>query len=236
MCGRKTLTKGKQEIIEELLVEFWEEDFDFQPSYNVAPSQRHPVLLSGDKGRQVRGMHWGLIPDGPVGERSAQKLINARLETVEDKPAFRDLVSDRRCIVIADGYYEWKNVGRRKQPYYLYRKDRAILPMAGLFTSREVPGGHTLWTYTILTRNADGPAADIHHRMPVILPEDLTRAWLDTANHDYPELKDRLSDSFHDLDYHGVSPRVNSTDINIPLLIAPWVQPENLEIFPTFQA
>ena len=115
MCGRKTLTKGKIEIIEELFVDEWENDFDWKPSYNIAPTQMSPVLLNDGK-RKVKPMCWGLVPSWAKDKTIGAKMINARSETLGEKPSFQSLIYQKRCIVISDGYFEWKREGRKKSP------------------------------------------------------------------------------------------------------------------------
>ncbi|SVC96196.1 uncharacterized protein METZ01_LOCUS349050, partial [marine metagenome] len=132
MCGRKTLTKGKIEIMEELFVDEWEDDFDWEPSYNIAPTQISPILLNDGK-RKVKPMYWGLVPSWAKDKTISAKMINARSETLGEKPSFQSLIYQKRCIVISDGYFEWKREGSKKIPYYIRDPDGKLLPMAGLW-------------------------------------------------------------------------------------------------------
>ena len=117
MCGRKTLTKDMQSIIEELAIEEWENPDNYIPNYNIAPTQNSPILIDNGK-RIVKSMRWGLIPSWSKDDKFGARMINARIETLTEKPSYRNLISSNRCIVITDGYYEWKTNGAQKTPYY----------------------------------------------------------------------------------------------------------------------
>ena len=135
MCGRKTLTKDKKSIIEELKIENWDETINYTPSYNIAPTQKSLVLVAEKDNRLVKSMNWGLIPSWSKNKNIGSKLINARSETLHEKPSFKHLIKFNRCIVLSDGYYEWNTTNFKKQAYYFYDKQKNILPMAGLWSS-----------------------------------------------------------------------------------------------------
>ena len=118
MCGRKTLTISKKAIIEELMVDEWQVE-DYAPSYNIAPAQNSLVLVQEKGLKVVRSMKWGLIPAWSKNELYGSKMINARIETVTTKPSFKNLIPKNRCIVLSDGYYEWKQSGVRKVPFFI---------------------------------------------------------------------------------------------------------------------
>ena len=180
MCGRKTLTKEKIEIIEELLVDEWEEGFDWKPNYNIAPTQTSPILLNDGK-RRVRPMHWGLVPSWAKNKTLGAKMINARSETLREKPSFQSLIHQNRCIVISDGYFEWKRDGRKKIPHYIHDPEGKLLLMAGLW-DRWVDEKEKKWlTYTVITTEPASRIRHIHNRMPAILDNPEMDLWINSS-------------------------------------------------------
>ena len=169
MCGRKTLTKDTQEIIEELLIDEWGQKDEYSPSYNIAPTKNSPILIYNNK-RKIEHMRWGLIPSWAKDKAIGAKMINARGETLLKKPSFKNLVISNRCIVITDGYFEWHNIGTVKTPYYFHDPKKNILPMAGLWDEWKSANGELMKTYTVITTTPKTEYAHIHNRMPVILP------------------------------------------------------------------
>ena len=119
MCGRKTLTRDVQSIIEEMAIEEWQDADLYTPSFNIAPTHSTPIMID-HVGRYVKPMKWGLIPNWAKDESIGSKLINARSETLLQKPSFQNLVPQKRCVVITDGYYEWKKASRKSIPYYIH--------------------------------------------------------------------------------------------------------------------
>lgn len=213
MCGRKTLTKGKMEIIEELSIRVWDDSVAYQPSFNVAPTHIVPILLY-DNQRSVKPMRWGLIPDWVKDEGSVSILINARAETVDRKPSFRNLLPGRRCAVITDGYYEWKREQGYKQPYYISRPDHSLMPLAGLWNLWRDGQGKSYYTYTVITTDAN-PALDfIHKRMPVILPPDSIDGWIDTTRFSADKALPLLKPYEAELSAYPVSTYVNAVRNN----------------------
>jgi len=213
MCGRKTLTKGKMDIIREFSINLWEEDFQWEPHYNIAPTMRVPILICG-RGREIKGMYWGLIPSWSKDEKIAVKMINARAETLLQRPSFSRLLAKNRCVVISDGYYEWKREGNFKVPFYIRRKDDGFLPMAGLYDVWIDPDRNKKFTYTVITTDAIGKIRDIHNRMQAILERDEVNKWIDWRHYDYNKVVDLLRPNSDNLDFYPVSKLVNDVRNN----------------------
>ena len=131
MCGRFTLTSDGKDLMDYLGVTNWDSDFSWQPSHNIAPVQKIPVLTCKSE-RIIQGMYWGLVPNWSKDKKIGSRMINARIETLTKKPAYKNLVQSKRCIVIADGYYEWMQTSHGKKPYYIFAPENIILPFAGL--------------------------------------------------------------------------------------------------------
>jgi putative SOS response-associated peptidase YedK len=183
---------------------------DLPPRYNVAPSQSVPVIREAANGlRRLTMMRWGLVPvwaKDPGGG-----LINARSETVNEKPSFRQAFRQRRCIIVASGFYEWSRVEGKKVPYYIRMADGAPMPFAGLWEAWRSPEGQTLETCAILTTAANATVAPIHVRMPVILHQDEFGLWLDRQVHEVERLTSLFAPYPADsLEAHRVSTLVNS--------------------------
>lgn len=172
MCGRYTL-RNVEDLSERFQVR--QVPLELSAAYNIAPSQELPVIVEQEDGeRVVRLMQWGLIPRW---QRSGQVRgvapINARAESVAEKPMFRDLIRRRRCLIPASGFYEWRKLPGRKQPYYIGVKDQPLFAFAGLYDEVEQGGCAPVASYAIVTARANERLAPIHERMPVILrPED----------------------------------------------------------------
>ena len=217
-------------IIEELAIDEWENPEDYFPSYNIAPGQRSPIVIQEDQ-RIVKLMRWGLVPSWSKDESIGYKMINARSETLTEKPSYQGLISKHRCVVIADGYYEWKREGNRKIPYYIFSPENQLLPMAGLWSSWTNPEGNTVDTYTVITTEARTTIRTIHHRMPVILTMDVYPNWLDTKGVSVSEALSFLQPYDGALATHTVSTMVNSPKNNSPECIRPADNRETLEMF-----
>jgi putative SOS response-associated peptidase YedK len=207
MCGRYVATRGLDDLAAEFEAEdavAWSSrrsaDTDvlgavLRPDYNVAPTDLVPVVVlrhrSGDRDgplvRQLRAAKWGLVPSWAPDTKRAGKLINARAETVTQLPAFRSAVRRRRCLVPADGWYEWapRPDGAGRQPTYLTPADGDVVAFAGLY---EIWGPDRLLTSSIVTTAAAGPLVAVHHRMPLMLPRSAWAAWLDPGRADVTEL------------------------------------------------
>jgi putative SOS response-associated peptidase YedK len=221
MCGRFSLVKSDREIKEELEVESWEQQQEYFPNFNVAPTQQSPVLIQSQS-RTIEMMRWGLIPRWEKEKKIGSRMINARSETITEKPAFRNLVSHNRCVVVADGYYEWKRIGKEKSPYFIHPSSGDLLLMAGLWDSWHSPGeDRSITTFTIMTTTPAINIAHIHDRMPVILSLNQIETWLNTANGFSLEMVQPTNLSQVDLEAHRVSTRVNSVRNNSPDCIRP---------------
>lgn len=183
MCGRYTLTCTPEVIAEEFRLEAVP---DLHPRYNVAPSQWVACVRAGlhARKREAVTMRWGLIPAWARDPAMGMKLINARAETVAEKPSFQKPFRQRRCLVLADGYYEWKREGARKQPYFIRLKDERPFAFAGLWDRWKNEDGKTIESCAILTTTPNERLASIHDRMPVILPSVAYEPWLDPGLRD----------------------------------------------------
>jgi putative SOS response-associated peptidase YedK len=179
MCGRYRLSRRKQ-VVEEYFDSVAGED-EWAPRYNIAPTQPVPVIRQHPKEpvRQLSLMKWGLIPSWAPNPSVAASMINARSETAGTKPAFRDAMKSRRCLVPADGFYEWKRDGKTKQPFCFEVNQGQLFAFAGLWDRWKDPNGHWIKTCSILTTTPNAVTSAIHDRMPVILDPDSYDLWLD---------------------------------------------------------
>lgn len=179
MCGRYALYGPVSRLREHFEVDF--DEIDFRPRYNLAPQQFAPVVREHEGVRHAAMLRWGLLPSWAKDAAMATRLINARAETAAEKPAFRAAFKARRCLVPADGFYEWQAGADGKQPYFVRLTADAPLALAGLWEHWTAPGGEELSTFTILTTAANELLAPIHDRMPVILPPEAWGLWLNPA-------------------------------------------------------
>ena len=179
MCGRYRLSRRKQ-IIEEHFDSVSGEE-DWSPRYNVAPTQPVPIIRQKPKEpvRQLSLVRWGLIPSWSKDMSGAASMINARSETAAAKPAFRDALKSRRCLVPADGFYEWQRTGKTKQPFCFEVNAGSLFAFAGIWDRWKDPGGTWVKSCSILTRAANAVTAPVHDRMPVILDPGDYDLWLD---------------------------------------------------------
>ena len=223
MCGRYTITVKEEILIQRFKVK--EYQGEYFPRFNVAPSQNNPVVLINEKNsRVILPMKWGLIPSWAKEEAIGSKMINARIETVSEKPSFRTAFSKRRCLVPADGYYEWRknNKPGKKQPFRIVLKSRELFAFAGLWDLWKNPEGETIRSYTIITTEADELVRKIHPRMPVILRPENEDVWLDPNLHDLKILGKALSPYPADLtEMYEVSSLVGNPGIDIEACILP---------------
>ena len=178
MCGRFTLHSRLNLLLQQFALEAGPE---VVPRFNIAPTQLSPIIridpATGEKVMERR--RWGLVPSWAKDPKIGSRMINARGESVASKPAFRTAFKRRRCLVPANGYYEWQAMPDRKQPYYLHLSDQRPFAMAGLFESWKPQAEHGLETFTIITTEANADTNRIHDRMPAILSEDDYDLWLD---------------------------------------------------------
>ncbi|MCF7886173.1 MAG: SOS response-associated peptidase [Candidatus Marinimicrobia bacterium] len=218
MCGRKTLTKEKREIIEKYDIEEsnWEGAGRYRPNYNIAPTNISPILIY-NREKVIKPMHWGLIPSWSKDISIGQKMINARSETLQDRRTFRPLLKKHRCIVIADGYYEWRGQKGNKQPYYIRKPDHGFMSMAGLWSHWESRQGKAIDSYTVITTAPSQNIIHIHNRMPAILKQDDIKIWLD-QNYSVDDAQQLLG-PYNGLEFYPVSKYVNSVQNNSPKCI-----------------
>lgn len=229
MCGRYTLKTKAKDISRRFHVELGEAlEAHFGERYNIAPSAG--VLTIWDdrdaERRKADFFHWGLVPGWAKDVNIGLKLTNARSETAAEKPSFRDAMRYRRCILPADGFYEWKREGGIKQPYYFHRADGRPFAMAGLWEHWQSPDGSEIFSTTILTTRANHLMKPIHDRMPVLIDDaDLDR-WLNPFQARAGEVSNLLRPPAIDaLVCHPVSTVVNSARTNTPDLILPLTEP-----------
>jgi putative SOS response-associated peptidase YedK len=176
MCGRYTLTAPAEDLAAEFGVEV---PADYEPRYNIAPQQPVPVVGLDPAGRpRLAFLRWGLVPWWSTAEAARSGPINARAETVSAKPTFRDAFRDRRCLIVADGFYEWKREDRVRVPFRFHLRDGGLLVFAGLWESWD-KGGEPLHTCAIVTTPASAAVAPIHDRMPAILQAGARERWID---------------------------------------------------------
>jgi len=223
MCGRYTLTV----YIDSILHRFRVKDYpgEHRPRYNIAPAQKNPVILLNEKTERIMtDMRWGLIPFWAKDEKIGYKMINARVETVADKPSFRKAFVARRCLVPTDGYYEWQKTGivGRRPPYRIVLKTRELFAFAGLWDTWKNPEGDIVHSYTIITTEADKLIAKIHPKMPVILRPENEEKWINPTVRDTESLMKLLNpypSNFTEM--YEVSPRVGRANIDVKELIQP---------------
>ena len=182
MCGRFTIQMGTADL--GALFHAAPRGESLAPSFNVAPGQLVPVVLREEDRLVLTSMRWGLVPSWAKDAAIGNRLINARVETVAEKPTFRKAFRERRCLVVADGFYEWRAEGKRKVPYHITLADRDVLSFAGLWERWVSPEGEDLRTCAIVTVAANDFMRTIHERMPAILPKDKEAQWLDPAQKD----------------------------------------------------
>jgi putative SOS response-associated peptidase YedK len=210
MCGRFTLRTPAAALGQLFLFDPPEQA---PPRFNIAPTQPVAAVRLGDdkSTRQFASLRWGLIPSWADDPSIGSRMINARAETVADKPAFRSAFRRRRCLVLADGYYEWKKEGSRKQPYLIHMADDRPFAFAGLWEHWE-KGEEGPWeTCTIITTEANDLTRALHDRMPVILKEDDHELWLDVDFEDRSQLQSLLRPYASDeMAYNAVSTHVNN--------------------------
>ena len=221
MCGRYTQTREPWEFSDTALA--WkppEPDF-WVPRYNIAPSQLGWVVPNEEE-RAVRAYRWGLIPPWAKDASFGNRTINARAETLHEKAAFKDAFSRRRCLVLADGFYEWKREGKRKVPHCIRMKSGEPFVFAGLWDRWKSPEGEWVRSFTIITTEANALMAPVHHRMPVILGPEAYERWLDPKPVDTERVRQLLQPFDPErMEIYPVSELVNSPDNDAPELLLP---------------
>lgn len=209
MCGRFVITSPPAALRQ--MFGYLEQP-NFPPRHNIAPTQPIPVVMVENGVRHFRLMRWGLLPAWVKDPRQFALLINARAETVQEKPAFKNAIRRRRCLIPADGYYEWHDSGKRKRPYFIHRRDGSAIGLAGLAETWIGPNGEELDTVAIVTAPASADLASLHHRVPVTLaPGDFDR-WLDCSDDSAEAVMELLKPPREgEFAWHEISTRVNRT-------------------------
>ncbi|WP_283138376.1 SOS response-associated peptidase [Rhizohabitans arisaemae] len=242
MCGRYVSARQRHELLEEFEVEQDATPEELREDYNVAPTKPvYAVLTRSPQGdadlrgvRQLRVVRWGLVPSWAKDPSIGSKLINARVETVAEKPSYRKAFAARRCLLPADGFFEWYPVEREegkkpyKQPYFIHPADGGIMAMAGLYEYWRDPSRPKedpqawLWTVTIITTSAEDEIGHIHERMPMTIEPERWADWLDPQLTDVEEVKHLLVPAApRRLTAYAVSPAVNKVGNNGPELLDP---------------
>lgn len=220
MCGRFVLLTSLSQIQSTFNVT--QADVQPEPSYNIAPTQPVVVVVQRAGSNALETMRWGLIPSWAKDAKIGAQMINARAETVAEKPSFKQSLLKRRCLVIANGFYEWHTVGNRKIPMFIQLKSGEPFGFAGLYDTWKSPTGESINSCAIITTTANELMQSIHDRMPVILSPDQQRVWLDAANQNIHQLVALLKPYPSDeMTAHPVSSLVNSPRNNSPECIRP---------------
>lgn len=219
MCGRFYLDVPKKILVDHFHIE---NNPNLQPHFNIAPSQDIAAVRETDRGRELAILRWGLIPHWAKEEKTGYSMINARAETVDQKPSFRTAYKRHRCLIPASGFYEWQAGPSGKQPFAIGRKDGEVFAMAGLWELWENPEGRVIESCTIIVTTANEVIKPIHDRMPVILEEDDYETWLDRDTQDPAVLKPLLRQFPAALmKTYPVSRRVNNPKYDDPDCILP---------------
>ena len=203
MCGRYVITdpiSKSQKIVKKAI------KVENTKNYNAHPSQELPVIKKYINGNTLESIKWGIIPRWAK-KKDFRSLINARLETINEKISFKNLIKSSRCVVIADGYYEWKLVEKKKVPYFIFRKDRQTMYIAGIYANNE---------FCLMTESSDGILLDIHHRRPVIINEIDVNKYLNNKNDASDIIKYRNKPDFH---FYKISTNVNNPANNTENLL-----------------
>lgn len=187
MCGRFSLEVDQEYVMEVLKKEYEVKNVDeleLRPNHNISPGQDILAIIHDGKQNRAGFLKWGFVPPFAKDEKIGYKMINARSETVDQKPSFRSSFVSKRCVIVADGFYEWKNVNGNKEPYKFKVKEEELIAFAGLWSGWKKPDGKMLYTCTILTTKANEVMKDIHDRMPVILDKREVDIWLNINTSD----------------------------------------------------
>jgi putative SOS response-associated peptidase YedK len=217
MCGRFTLYQPLQALLDYFYLSV--ASLDYEPRFNIAPSQAVLAVVSDGEQNRLGYLKWGLIPHWAKDPSIGHKLINARAETLMEKPSFRESYQKRRCLIPADGFYEWKRTAEGKVPLYIRLRQQPLFTFAGLWERWISPSGERITTCTIITTEPNELMRDIHQRMPVILNREQERVWLDrNADRNTLELCLRPYPA-QEMEAYEVSRAVNSPRTDEPKLI-----------------
>lgn len=221
MCGRFTLTATFEEIIDRFEIQAFLEEENYAPSFNIAPSQAVLAVINDGKSNRMGFLKWGLVPPWAKDAAIGNKMINARSETLSEKPSFRTAFKKKRCIVIADSFYEWKrHEDKSKTPMRIKLKSDELFAMAGIWEAWKSPEGKSLYTCSVITTGPNELMKDIHDRMPVILKPEDEKTWLNPSITDTKDLNKLLVPFDENLmETYEVSSLVNSPKNNSVELI-----------------
>lgn len=216
MCGRFTLTAAVDQLIDRFDIEFFLQEEEYLPSYNVAPSQSVLAVVNDGSRNKMGFLRWGLIPPWAKDMSIGYKMINARAETLIEKPSFRNAYKIKRCLIVADSFYEWKRIdSKTKIPMRIKLKSDDLFAMAGLWENWKSPDGKSIYSCSVITTSPNELVQDIHDRMPVILKPEDEKYWLDPSITDTTKLNPLLKPLDHALmEAYEVSPLVNSPKNN----------------------
>jgi putative SOS response-associated peptidase YedK len=216
MCGRFTLTATIEEIMDRFEVQSFLEQEYYSPSYNIAPSQSVLAVINDGKSNRMGFLKWGLIPTWTKDMSIGNKMINARAETLSEKPSFRNAFKKKRCLIIADSFYEWqRHDDKSKTPMRIQLKAKKLFAMAGIWENWKSPEGKALYSCSVITTGPNELMKDIHDRMPAILKPDDEKIWLDPSISDLDYLYQFLKPLDENLmDAYEVSSLVNSPKNN----------------------
>lgn len=227
MCGRFVSSTPVSKLVEQFLVEEVKVE-EHDPSYNVAPTTEILAVAASSEGiRRLGTFKWGLVPSWAKDPATGNRMINLRSETVSEKPSFRRMLAKHRCIIPADGFYEWKDMGkgRKKQPFYIRARDGSVLAFAGLWGAwkeKDADDDDWLRTCTIITTAPNKLLKSIHNRMPVVLPPEAWDTWLDRSNEDVDAMAKLLKPAPEKLlELYPVSTDVNKVGNDSEQLVAP---------------
>ncbi|MFB4168519.1 SOS response-associated peptidase [Virgibacillus sp. JSM 102003] len=222
MCGRYTLLADELEILKEFDIE--QAIDSYQPSYNIAPGQNVLAIIHDGNEKRAGYLRWGLVPSWAKDEKIGYKMINARSETAHEKPSFKNLMARKRCLIVADSFYEWKRDGKEKQPKRIQVDDRKLFAFAGLWDKWKQEDKE-LFTCTILTKEANDFMQDIHHRMPIILPKNKEDEWIASGKQHPNEIYQFLQAvEAEKLNAYNVASYVNTAKNNDAACIAPLAE------------
>ena len=221
MCGRFSQQRPASELAEIFAAEPLADELG--PRFNVAPTDDALVVVQRDDRRAITAYRWGLIPHWADNSKVGSRMFNARAETLTSSPAFRDAIRRKRCLVPVDGFYEWKREGTRRQPFLIAQADGRPLALAGLWSGwRDPAADRVIRTFTIVTAGPNAQVAELHDRMPVVVPEEAWSTWLDPHLDDAAELQGLLQpNEAVDLRILAVSRLVNDVRNDGPELIEP---------------